>query len=45
MISHLLTDLISVEQTLQILLEESASAFLEEKSAREIRPTRSSVKS
>jgi ActR/RegA family two-component response regulator len=45
MISHLLTDLISVEQTLQILLEESASAFLEGKSTREIRPTRASGKS
>jgi hypothetical protein len=38
MISHLLTDLISVEQTLQILLEESASAFLEGKTTKEIRP-------
>jgi CheY-like chemotaxis protein len=44
MISHLLTDLISVEQTLQILLEESASAFLEGKTTREIRP-RFSLKS
>ena len=45
MISHLLTDLISVEQSLQILLEESVSAFLEEKSPKEIRPIRPSVKS